>query len=78
MLKLSKKADYGLIAVRHLAEQPPAGACSAKEIARTYGIPTELLAKYPPEVGQEWLADFPAWHQRRICLGAARFGNLRL
>ena len=45
MLKLSKKADYGLIAVRHLAEQSPAGACSAKEIARAYGIPTELLAK---------------------------------
>jgi Rrf2 family protein len=45
MLKLSKKADYGLIAVRHLAEQPLAAACSAKEIARTYGIPTELLAK---------------------------------
>jgi Rrf2 family protein len=45
MLKLSKKADYGLIAVKHLAERPPAAACSAKEIARTYGIPTELLAK---------------------------------
>ena len=45
MLRLSKKADYGLIAVKHLAERPPATACSAKEIARTYGIPTELLAK---------------------------------
>jgi Rrf2 family protein len=45
MLKLSKKADYGLIAVRHLAEQPLSAACSAKEIARRYGIPTELLAK---------------------------------
>jgi Rrf2 family protein len=45
MLKLSKKADYGLIAVQHLAQRPPQTACSAKEIARTYGIPTELLAK---------------------------------
>lgn len=45
MLKLSKKADYGLIAVRHLAEQTSSAACSAKEIARSYGIPTELLAK---------------------------------
>jgi Rrf2 family protein len=45
MLKLSKKADYGLIAVRHLAMKHLAGACSSKEIARTYGIPTELLAK---------------------------------
>jgi Rrf2 family protein len=45
VLKLSKKADYGLIAVRHLAGQPSSAAFSAKEIARTYGIPTELLAK---------------------------------
>ena len=45
MLKLTKKADYGLIAVKHLAERHPAGACSANEIARAYGIPTELLAK---------------------------------
>ena len=45
MLKLSKKADYGLIAVRHLAMRHLTGACSAKEIARAYGIPTELLAK---------------------------------
>jgi Rrf2 family protein len=45
MLKLSKKADYGLIAVQHLARQGPSGACSAKEIALAYGIPTELLAK---------------------------------
>lgn len=45
MLKLTKRADYGLIAVRHLASQASPSACSAKEIARTYGIPTELLAK---------------------------------
>ncbi len=45
MLKLSKKADYGLIAVRHLAMKYASGACSSKEIAREYGIPTELLAK---------------------------------
>jgi Rrf2 family protein len=45
MLKLTKKADYGLIAVKHLAERPPGTASSANEIARAYGIPTELLAK---------------------------------
>jgi Rrf2 family protein len=45
MLKLSKRADYGLIAVRHLAGQPSSVACSANEIARAYGIPAELLAK---------------------------------
>jgi len=45
MLRLGKKADYGLIALRHLAAQPPRASCSAKEIARTYGMPFELVAK---------------------------------
>ena len=45
MLKLSKKADYGLIAVRHLATGTQTGSCSAKEIAETYNIPPQLLAK---------------------------------
>jgi Rrf2 family protein len=43
MLKLTKKADYGLIALRHLALHP--NGASAKEIAALYGIPTPLLAK---------------------------------
>jgi Rrf2 family protein len=45
MLKLTKKADYGLIAVRHLAEHADLGACSAKDLAEVYGIPQEALAK---------------------------------
>jgi Rrf2 family protein len=45
MLKLSKKSDYGLIAVKHLAEHQSASACNTKEIAKAYGIPAELLAK---------------------------------
>jgi Rrf2 family protein len=45
MLKLTKKADYGLIAMRHLAEHADAAACSAKDLADTYGIPQEALAK---------------------------------
>ncbi len=43
MLKLTKKADYGLIALRHLATHPT--GASAKEIAAGYGIPSPLLAK---------------------------------
>lgn len=57
MLRLTKKADYGLMALKYLAEQaaaaqnagsgkpgelPPA---SAKEIADAYHIPPQLLAK---------------------------------
>ena len=51
MLKLTKKADYGLIALCHLASQSrtegtnaPATA-SAKDIADTYRIPLPLLSK---------------------------------
>ncbi|MGE5568025.1 MAG: RrF2 family transcriptional regulator [Rhodospirillales bacterium] len=45
MLKLTKKADYGLIALRHLALREPGQSASAKEIADTYGIPLPLLSK---------------------------------
>jgi Rrf2 family protein len=45
MLRLSKKADYGLLAMRHLAAQSQGGAMSARELAETYDIPSELLAK---------------------------------
>ena len=45
MLKLTKKADYGLIAMKHLAERSATGAVSAKEIAEAQKIPSELLAK---------------------------------
>lgn len=43
MLRLSKKADYALIAMAHLAHKP--GSASAREIAENYDIPTELMAK---------------------------------
>jgi len=57
MLRLTKKADYGLMALKYLAEQAdvaasrkPGGlathtAQSAKDIAEAYHIPPQLLAK---------------------------------
>jgi Rrf2 family protein len=45
MLKLTKKADYGLMAMKHLAEHAELGACSAKDVADAYRIPQEALAK---------------------------------
>lgn len=54
MLRLTKKADYGLMALKYLAEQadvrPVAQndkniAQSAKDIAEAYHIPPQLLAK---------------------------------
>jgi Rrf2 family protein len=54
MLRLTKKADYGLMALKYLAEQAEAGgsgqlahsaSASAKAIADAYHIPPQLLAK---------------------------------
>jgi FeS assembly SUF system regulator len=45
MLKLSKKADYALIAVRHLATHRGVRSQSASDIAEACGISAPLLAK---------------------------------
>ena len=45
MLRLSKKADYALIAMKHLALRGDRGSSSAREIAGLYDIPIELMAK---------------------------------
>jgi Rrf2 family protein len=42
---LTRKAWYGLIAVKHLAEQARECALSAKDLAELYGFPQEALAK---------------------------------
>jgi Rrf2 family protein len=45
MLQLSKKVEYGLMALRHMAMKPIGQVFTAKEIAAQYDIPYELLAK---------------------------------
>lgn len=45
MLKLTKKTDYGLISLKHLAVNRGKGSASAKELAETYRIPVPMLAK---------------------------------
>ncbi len=51
MLKLTKKADYSLIALRHmsLAGERPA---SAKEIGDSYHIPLPILSKVLQKLGK--------------------------
>lgn len=45
-MKLTKKADYGLIALRHLAITARQDeSSSAKHIAELYGVPLPLLSK---------------------------------
>ena len=45
MLRLSKKADYALMALKHLATHTDVASVSAREIAEAYDIPVELMAK---------------------------------
>lgn len=45
MVRLSKRVEYGLIAIRHIAKKHSGDLATTKEIADTYHIPFELLAK---------------------------------
>jgi Rrf2 family protein len=45
MLRLSKKADYALMAMKHLAIKSDSASISAREIAEQFDIPIELMAK---------------------------------
>ncbi len=45
MLRFTKRADYGLMAINYIAMQREYGAISAKRVAEEFGIPPELLAK---------------------------------
>src|SRR3989442_15811965 len=58
MLRLSKKADYALIAMKHLALRGDRGSqasSSAREIAELYDIPIELMAKVLQRLGRRGL-----------------------
>jgi FeS assembly SUF system regulator len=45
MLRLSKKSDYALMAMKHLATRTDLVSASAREIAEQYDSPVELMAK---------------------------------
>ncbi len=45
MLRFSKKAEYSLIALKHMLNQPTGTVTRAKEISKTYNIPSEIMAK---------------------------------
>jgi Rrf2 family protein len=54
MLRLTKKADYSLIALRHFAarQQATGEAVSAKDVSDTCGIPLPLLSKLLQKLGK--------------------------
>ena len=45
MLKLSKKAEYALMAAKYMALKNSSGYSTAKEISESYQIPHHLVAK---------------------------------
>ncbi|MGA2622525.1 MAG: Rrf2 family transcriptional regulator [Bacteroidota bacterium] len=53
MFQLSKKVEYGLIAIRHMASGPPHHVFTAKEIADAYHISYELLAKVMQKLAKQ-------------------------
>src|SRR5215207_4139877 len=55
MLRLSKKADYALMAMKHLATRPDTASASAREIAEQYDIPIELMAKVLQQLARRGL-----------------------
>ncbi len=57
MLKLSKKADYGLIALRHLAMSDTSAGASARQIAARYGLPLPLLSKVLQRLARKGLLE---------------------
>lgn len=54
MLRLTKKADYSLIALRHFAQcmQESDGTVSAKEVSDSCGIPLPVLSKLLQKLGR--------------------------
>ena len=45
MLKITRKVEYALIALRHMQLKKSKELTSTKEIATRYGVPQQLLAK---------------------------------
>ena len=55
MLRFTKRADYGLMAIHYIGVHEDLGAVSAKRIAEEFAIPPELLAKILQRLARERL-----------------------
>lgn len=55
MLRFTKRADYGLMAIHYIAVTERLGTVSAKRIAEEFRIPAELLAKILQRLAKEGL-----------------------
>ncbi len=50
MMKLSKKTEYGIMALRYVTSLPAGRMATVREIAEQYHIPQQLLAKILQEL----------------------------
>jgi Rrf2 family protein len=57
MLKLTRKIEYALIALRHMQGKERGAVTSTKEIAAAYDIPIQLLAKTLQQMAREGIID---------------------
>ena len=55
MLKITRKVEYALIALRHMQQSPNNSVSSANQIASQYGIPQHLLAKILQQMTRDGL-----------------------
>jgi Rrf2 family protein len=55
MLRFTKRADYGLMAIHYIAIHDDLGAVSVKRIAEEFAIPQELLAKILQRLAKQGL-----------------------
>jgi len=55
MLRFTKRADYGLMAIHYIALNDGFGAMSAKRIAEEFAIPPELMAKILQRLAKQGL-----------------------
>ena len=74
MLRLSKKTDYALIALKDLAANPAGASSSAREIAARYNIPVELMAKVLQRLARRGL--LASHHGKRGGYDLARPANM--
>ena len=56
MIKIHRKVEYSLIALKHMSDRKPGQLTSAKEIAEVYGIPFDTVSRVLQQMAQ-----FPLW-----------------
>lgn len=57
MLRFTKRADYGLMAIHYIAYHQAEGAVRSKRIAEAFNIPHELLAKILQRLAKKGLIE---------------------